>query len=343
MAVFRLGRFLAAVLLFALAPVLLSAQTDAPATPPAPGSGLVEGATTLPTTQTSVQAGLYVLRLGNVSPRDGSFDVDMWVWFRWTGSDIRPDQSFELANGVISNRSEAEVIDDHGTNYASVRVQATIYQEFDVRRYPLDNHELRIQIEDENLDVSQLDYVVDQGIALDPGVKVAGWRVALEPAKVERHLYPTDYGYHGEGQSASTYSRFTVPISLTRTSYGQLFKQFWASVLAVALGLLAFRVHSDDLDARFGLGVGSIFAASANAFVITSDLPKTTVVTLAEQLNLLAVGAIFISVFLSIWSLRLRYLGRPEASERLDDRSLLILGALYIVLNVLVLSFDLSW
>ncbi len=68
------------------------------------------------------------------------------------------------------------------------------------------------------------------------------------------------------------------------------------------------------------MGVGSIFAASANAFVITGELPPTTAVTLAEQINLIAVGIIFISVFVSIWSLRLRYQGRDDDSLKLDVR-----------------------
>ena len=121
-----------------------------------------------------------------------------------------------------------------------------------------------------------------------------------------------------------------------------MFKAFWISLLSVLLGLLAFLIKSDDLDARFGMGVGSIFAASANAFVIADSLPQTTAVTLAEQINLIAVGVIFTSVFISIWSLRLRYAGRDDDSLRLDRNAMFGLGALYLALNVLVMSVDLS-
>src|SRR5574343_75995 len=51
-----------------------------------------------------VDAGAYILRLMNVSPKDGSFDVDMWVWFRWKGGAVDPVNSFEIANGIITNR-----------------------------------------------------------------------------------------------------------------------------------------------------------------------------------------------------------------------------------------------
>ncbi|MEO6298208.1 MAG: hypothetical protein ABIO62_01070, partial [Paracoccaceae bacterium] len=189
---------------------------------------------------------------------------------------------------------------------------------------------------------AQLTYTVDEGIALDPAVKVSGWKVALQPTTVTPHIYDTNYGLRSAEADAGTYSRFTMSVSLDRTSYGPLFKAFWISALAVLLGLLAFLIKADDLDARFGMGVGSIFAASANAFVITDSLPPTTAVTLAEQINLIAVGVIFTSVFISIWSLRLRYADRDEASLRLDRNAMFILGGIYIALNALVMSVDLS-
>jgi hypothetical protein len=159
---------------------------------------------------------------------------------------------------------------------------------------------------------------------------------------VAPHIYDTNYGLRSAEEAGGTYSRFTMAIALERTSYGPLFKSFWISALAVLLGLLAFLIKADDLDARFGMGVGSIFAASANAFVISDQLPPTTAVTLAEQINLIAVGVIFTSVFISIWSLRLRYADRDAASLTLDRTAMWGLGAIYLALNVLVMLVDLS-
>lgn len=285
-----------------------------------------------------VQVGAYVLRVNNVSQKDGSFNVDMWLWFRWQGDGIKPYETFEIANGKIESRSEAVVTQDEGFNYTSVRVQATVFHDYDVRRYPLDNHVLTVELEDENSDQTALEYVVDQGIALDPGVSIPGWAVKLEAAKIEDHAYPTNYGLRSAGAGGSHYSRFILPLSIERTSYSALFKQFWIAGLSVLLGLLAFRVKPTDLDARFGLGVGSVFAASANAFVIADSLPQTTAVTLAEQINFIAIGTIFLSVFISIASLRLCYAGREGASEKLDNWALLVIGLGYLGLNAWIIT-----
>lgn len=314
-----------------------AAQTEATPTPEPAGSGSGASAG-----QAIVQAGAYILRLSNVSPRDGTFDVDMWVWFRWKNADFNPIDTFELANGVISNREVNAPEMDGDMNYSTARVQATIYHDFDVRRFPLDDHVITLDFEDASYDESSLKYAPDSGTALDPGVTVAGWQVGLGAPEVVAHVYNTDYGLHESGETAGTYSRLIVPITLERTSYGVLFKSFWISLLSVVLGLLAFMVKADDLDARFGMGVGSIFAASANSFVIADTLPQTTVVTLAEQINLIAVGVIFLSVFISIWSLRLRYKEMEVASLRLDRQAMIILGLAYVGLTILVMNVDLA-
>lgn len=126
-----------------------------------------------------VAFGAYVLRISHVSPKEGSADVDMWVWFRWKNSDLRPDLTFEIANGVITSRSESDFYSVEDYKVASVRVQAEIFQDFDVNRYPLDNHTIQIKIEDAMMPNDGLVFTADEDSALDQGVNVAGWAVAL--------------------------------------------------------------------------------------------------------------------------------------------------------------------
>lgn len=308
----------------------------------APDGALLEGVEAQTDELTVVQVGLYVLRITNLSQRDGTFNVDMWLWFRWQGSEVTPYENFEIVNGTVHDRIVNDPIEDEGYNYSSVRVNATIYHQFDVRRFPFDDHTLTLELEDANLENANQQFVADVGTMLDPGVTVEGWDVRLGRPHVEAHTYPTVYGYRSLDSTTSQYSRFIVPIRLERNGLTPLFKLFWVSYLSVVLGLLAFRVRSNDLDARFGLGTGSVFAASANAFVVSEQLPQTTALTLAEQVNLLAVGTIFIAVFLSVASLRLRYRGNDEGSERLDRIALVTLAIVYVIANVVVLSLDLG-
>lgn len=283
-----------------------------------------------------VQVGAYVMRLNNVSQKNGTFDVDMWLWFRWTDPNIRPYESFEISNGRIENKSDATVSRDGNFNYTSVRVQATVFHDYDVKDFPMDNHNLIISLEDKDSDASHIVYVADEHTAMDPELRVPGWGVKLGAETVADHIYPTNYGLSSSGTVSSAYSRVDFNVILTREGYGPLFKQFWMAGLSVLLGLMAFRVKAIDLDARFGLGVGSIFAASANAFVIADSLPQSTVITLAEKINFLAIGTIFLCVAFSIWSLRICYQNKEELSAKLDTWAMAIIASLYVLTNIVI-------
>lgn len=302
------------------------AQTDTASEPYAPSQ---------------VAFGTYVLRISSVSPQDGSADVDMWVWFRWKDEDIRPDLTFEITNGVITSRSESDAFREDDYMLASVRVQARIFHDFDVNRFPLDNHTIHITIEDSSEPNDGLVFIPDQGSALDAHVNVAGWAVGLQAVTVAPYVYKTSYGSLGV-DAATAYSRIDIAITLDRQSYGPLFKSYWISGLAVVLALMSHLLSAKESSARYGMVVGAIFAASANAINIASQLPPTTAITLAEQINLIAVGVIFACVFASVFSTRLINRGRQAQSQTLDRVALGVLSAIYCALNYVALTVDIN-
>jgi len=66
--------------------------------------------------------------------------------------------------------------------------------------------------------------------------------------------------------------------------------------VATGIAFLAFFIRPTDLDLRFGLGVGAIFAAVASQYVVSSSLAATHVLTMADFLHILA----FVFIFLSL-------------------------------------------
>lgn len=286
-----------------------------------------------------VYVGMYVNRIRDINLHDGTFWVDFWVWFRWKGDDVEPHKSFEVVNGTVENRIESEVLPDLDYKYASVRISATMFHVFEVESFPYDDHSLRIDIEDVDNEEHLLRYLPDErNSMIDPAVHVAGWNVVKGRTYVERHVYHTNYGFMSLGENAQApFSRFIQQVQLVRGEGTPIFKLFWISFLSVLLSLLALRIKVTDLDARFGLGVGSIFAAMANTYVLGELLPDTEAVTLAEKVNFLSVGTIFIAVFVSVASIRLTYAGREAASTKLDNAALAILGVAYVGLNLFVL------
>ena len=60
-----------------------------------------------------------------------------------------------------------------------------------------------------------------------------------------------------------------------------------------------------DLDARFGMGVGALFAVAASAFVVSASLPDSASLTVADKMHMVALGFIFLTLLLSAFCLRL--------------------------------------
>jgi hypothetical protein len=104
------------------------------------------------------------------------------------------------------------------------------------------------------------------------------------------------------------------------------------------VALLALNIKPFDLDPRFGLGVGAVFAAMASAYVISSALPDGNQVTLADRVVMWAVGFIVASIIESIVSLRLHQCGKEAASRRLDVWMFLLMSAAYAGINAWLLA-----
>jgi hypothetical protein len=286
-----------------------------------------------------VAVGVYVNRITSVDLKANEFTASFWVWFRWTGDDLKPIETFEVVGARIESKEnvvEEEL--DGGVRYAAVRVLAHISKFYDIGRFPLDNHTLTIVIEDTDNEDHKMRFVADiENSALDAEVQVPGWKIAGSEAQVRSHGYTTNYGDTSlPTNNKSSYSRFEYSIELVRPGMGYFFKLFWGGFMATLIALMAFFIRPTDLDPRFGLGVGAIFAAIASAYVISAELPETQEMTLADLMNGLAILYIFLSLVVSTISLRLFSSGREVASRRLDQISFWTLLLTYAWGNVLV-------
>jgi hypothetical protein len=124
--------------------------------------------------QTEVHVGGYVKRLSNISENDGSFDVDMWIWLRWLGADLDPANSFEIEKGHITDLQVQSEKLNNKVNYSKMRVRATIHHDFDAHRFPLDEHFLQIIVKFPLKNVSDISYISDRNIEMDPSISLQG-------------------------------------------------------------------------------------------------------------------------------------------------------------------------
>lgn len=286
-----------------------------------------------------VYAGIYLNQITSLSLKDNQFTADFYIWFRWKDKNIQPLESFDVVNGYIESKQGVYEDTIKGFNYAVCRVIATMKKFWDISRFPLDNHVLTIEIEDNENEEFKLKYIPDtENSGINPRVQVPGWNVGTTNVNVSAYTYKTNYGDISlPTNNESVYSRFIFSVNIIRPGYSYFFKLFFTVVIAALVALIALFIKPTDLDPRFGLGAGALFAAVASEVVIASLLPDTNIITLTDKLHIISIFFIFLSIAESIISLRLFASGKEQTSKRLDRICFYVFLAIYIFLNLVVL------
>jgi len=291
---------------------------------------------------TECYVGAYITSISDVDLRAGTCVVDFWVWFRWRGSDYNPLQSVEVIDGIIDEKTgEVRKTLASGLQYACQRVRATIRQKWNVCRFPLDTQHIRIALEDTESESDRLVFVPDEAASsVASSVSVPGWTLSCFSIASLEQTYETNYGDTDlPTGTSSEYSRALLSLALHRPGMGLFFKLFTGLFVAVGIALVSIAIRPTDLDPRFGLPVGAMFASFASQYVVASVLPATSEFTLADQLHVLAVGVIFLVLLESVASLFLTYADRTWIARRLDAACLvLFLAATIAAVVILVMN-----
>ena len=151
-------------------------------------------------------------------------------------------------------------------------------------------------------------------------------------AFVTKHHYTTNYGVIDlpSGRYGSDYSRFVLVVPLAREGGGHFFKLFFVLFIAFGINMLAYRIRPDQVDPRFGLPIGAIFAAVGSLYVASEKLPDTSIVTLSDWLHILVFSVIFLTLTESALALWLWTRGQQGLARRIDRIAFWTLGGLYV-------------
>lgn len=319
------------------APQAPVAQAPLPVQPPAPPPP-----PPAPAGPTEVTVGTYVNQVYALNLKDNVFTIDFYIWFRWKGDAVNPIETFELMNGKVDEKTVVATKDVGDIHYAQARIKAIINKFWDVTRFPLDTHDLQIFIEDQDGDVDKIRYVADSENAnYTRDLKVVGYHIAGGAAKVFENHYNTNYGdITLPPNNESVFSRYSYTVTIDRPGYSYFLKLFSTIFISAMVGFLAFLVKPIDLDPRFGLGVGALFAVVASTFIISSTLPDSDRMTMADHLNIASMAMIFLSLIQSAVSLKV-FEGSergPAIAKVIDTVSVIVFPIVYVLWIVLIVA-----
>jgi len=274
-----------------------------------------------------VLIGFYINGIHSLDLKTGTVGFDVYLWLKTKEKrDILDSVEIMNGSGIEKSSIIKEVI--NGEHYYSARLQLNSFQNFNFSKFPLDSQQIKLVVEDTVEDINSLVFEVDdKNSNISDSISLAGWN---------------NYGDSRMGSNSSSYSSTELVIPIERDGLGYFFKLLGTVFLSAAVAFLCLFIKPNNLDPRFGLAVGGIFAVVASNFVLSSMLPETSQVTMGETLLIMTMGFILIVILESVVSLRYFEGGRKKLSEKIDARSGVFLPLLYLMSVFFVIFYFLS-
>jgi hypothetical protein len=252
-----------------------------------------------------VKTGLYLMNLYGLDMDNHSFYADFYVWFKWRGN-IDPTK-IEFVNSIEKWSMDESTFDGDstpvklpdGTKYKIFRIEGRFFHSFSLNRFPLDKHQLDIQIENPEYPADSLVYVPDTARSADvrKTLNFVGWQ--NDGCKLESgiHDYGTNFGNPKE--NAQKYSNLTYSLTLVRPFSFFLLKMFLPLFLVVLVSIGALLLHPDHIDTRSSLPIGGLLTAVFLQQSYNNTLPDTGYMLLMDKIYLLG----YVVIALVLWQI----------------------------------------
>lgn len=158
-----------------------------------------------------------------------------------------------------------------------------------------------------------------------------GWNVDQFKVSTSKSVYKTSFGNPEPGHHVQTFSMFTIEMDIDREATGLFFKIFVGMYFAFLIALVSFLSDTDELEPRFGLPVGGLFAAVGNKYIVDSLLPQSSQFSLVDILHSLTFLGIFGILTVSAIALKLHHSNNIAKAHRVNK-----VGALIVIIGYIV-------
>jgi hypothetical protein len=288
----------------------------------------------------TVRAGVYIISVHDINFRDKEYTLRFWLWFVYDNPDFDFNRQLDLPNA--KEIEIQEVINDStdGKAWVIMKMKCTMKQNWSVSDFPFDYQRLKMHIENTLFDKSKLIFDPDtKGSNYDRDDAIDGWTISGFTVSRSENNYPTGFGDKDSG--GQDFSSFDVNIDLQRSAWGMFFKIFLGMYIAFLIATISFTPHPSEMEPRFGLPVGGLFAAVGNKYIIDSLLPESSSFTLVDTLHAITFIAIFATLLVSAIALKQFDAGKKEQSEQTNRKGARIVIAAYIIFNLIFVGLAL--
>jgi hypothetical protein len=291
----------------------------------------------------TVKVGVYVISVHDIDFHSKEYTVRFWLWLVYNKpkpGDKHPP--FDFPDQIdITNAKEIDdpkvITDTVGDKiWVQMRMKCTMKENWKVHDFPFDQQHLKVIFENTEYDNTNLVFVADTlDSRFDHEEVLDAWRVDDFKVSAGTNVYNTGFGEPRLGErKANIFSTFVFEMDIERAAIGMFMKIFIGMYIAILIAMVSFLSDPGELEPRFGLPVGGLFAAVGNKYIIDSLLPQSSQFSLVDTLHSLTFFGIFGILTVSAIALKLHNGGNIPAAHRVNRIGAIIVLTLYIVSNL---------
>jgi hypothetical protein len=290
--------------------------------------------TTIPDT---VTVGVYINSVHDIDFKNKEYTINMWLWLKYKNPDFDFSKYLEvpMAKTVDKSFYTVDTLAD-GRIYMLMKLQCVMKDSWKIQSFPFDRQKLRFSIENSQYDSDDLVFAQDTAGKHYSKWTLPGWTITPDSFRIKTDIrkYETAFGDPGVKRPHSEFATYKVQMGIERKPWGLFLKLFIGMYISFLLCFVCFFIHNDNIDSRFSLSVGSLFAVIGNKYVIDSSLPESTSFTLVDTLHGLTLFCIFAAVACSVYSLKLIKTGKSSQAVSFDRIAAFSMLILYVILNL---------
>lgn len=284
----------------------------------------------------TVRTGVYVTSIHNIDFREKEYTISLWVWMRYKNKALDLWNNLEIPQAKTVTKSFATIDSSGDDIYLLMKLQCVMKDSWRINNFPFDDQTLRFSMENSQFDNTVMVFGVDTlGKKYDDRFALNGWDVKQLTIASGTHVYETAFGDRHIVKPHMEYSSFKLKINIDRDAGGLFWKMFLGMYMAFLSAYMCFFIHFDNIDSRFSLSVGGLFAVVGNKYIVDSVLPESLSFTLVDMLHGISLFFIVIIIVCNVVSLRLTKTDRGDAATRFNRIASRGVIASYVILNVL--------
>lgn len=284
----------------------------------------------------TVRVGTYMMSVHDINFHDKEYTARFWLWFVYNNPAFDFVKQLDITNA--KSIDSPQLLEDslNGKKWVMLKMKSVMKENWNVQDFPFDKQHLQIQIENSLFDKNSLIFKPDlKGSKFDPDETLVGWSIKNFQVRTADNLYETGFGDNRPEKDHQTFSAFIIEMDIERNALGLFMKIFIGMYISFFIAMLSFTIKPWELEPRFGLPVGGLFAAVGNKYIIDSILPESSTFTLVDTLHSLTFFSIFIVLVISVLSLKIHERDQVERSLRINKIGGWLLVSSYVLINII--------